>query len=87
MYFQQDFEFEASNGLNYFIEVEGEKFFEGTEAFTELDTVTIHDEQGNRIDASDSIFEELNSEAFDRDYEVEIHHTDNNYYGTHEEGY
>jgi hypothetical protein len=77
--FQIEFEHEASNGQVYCIEVEGNKFFD-EESFTEISSLVIHDEIGNEIDSSDPIYNELHTEAFEREYEVEIHNSNFDYY-------
>lgn len=78
--FNDEFEMTASDGKTYYIEVDGAKFSENGQVFTEINQITVHDESGMLFDEDNDIMREISEEAFDRDYEVEVHSRDMDYY-------
>ena len=75
MEFHDEFEVET-NGRTYSVEVEGEMFQDDFE----LRTITIMDELGQIVGDENTDFEEVYNEAQFRDYEIELHTTDFDYY-------
>jgi hypothetical protein len=76
MHFKDEFEYEIK-GQTYYVEVSGQL----TDYGTELDNVTISDDMGE-IDSTHEHYDEIYSYTQDRDYEVEVHHTDFEYYNS-----
>lgn len=74
MQFKDEFEYEI-NGETFYVEVNGQI----TPYETILDVVTISDDSGE-IDETHQHFSEISEYARDRNYEVEIHATDFDYY-------
>lgn len=84
MYFQDEFEYEATNGQTYFIEVEGSHYDDETGAYTEISRMVFSNENGDVVDKTDDVYSELVEEATYRDYEVEHHTVDTSFYGDHD---
>lgn len=72
--FKDEFEYDV-NGVTYYVSVEGNL----TDSGTILDRVLIEDNDGV-IDADHAAFEEINEYAHNREYEVEEHSVDFDYY-------
>lgn len=79
MYFSDEFEYEATNGMTFYIEVDGEAFDEHGEVFKEIKTISISNDDGE-IDNTHECYNEVVNEVHNRDYEVEVHSSDFEYY-------
>lgn len=87
IHFTQEFEYEASSGLTYLVEVVGAKYVSIDEDFIDVKSFSVSDEMGNLLEKGDEDFAEIEREVLYRDYDVEEHSTDNSYYGDHNELY
>jgi hypothetical protein len=80
MKFNDDFEFEASTGEVFYLSVVGEKFIEDGQIYTEIMSVEAADESGDLVEQDHPLMSEINEEAQYRDYDIEIHSSDFDYY-------
>jgi hypothetical protein len=80
MNFQDEFEFESSNGNTYYVYVTGSKYLDNGLWFNSLDEIQVRDELGELVDEHDEVMSEVTEEAVHRDYDLEIHSTDNSFY-------
>lgn len=76
MEFKDEFELEMG-GKTFFVEVEGEMSVEGD---VDLNAVIIRDELGQLLGAEDESYGEVLTEVNLRDYEIELHEADFDYY-------
>lgn len=76
MIFNTEFEFVASDDKTYYVEVEGAKYTEHGQVFTDIHEITVHNEMGVLFEEDDDIMKEISAEAFERDYELEDHSRD-----------
>lgn len=79
MIFRDDYEYEVG-GQTYYIEVEGTQVIEDDELFTEVNAISITDEAGNILDEEHEHYSEIFRDAQEREYEVEEHNTNFDYY-------
>ena len=80
MTFRDEYEYEV-DGQTFYVEVEGEKFEEDSYIYTEITSVLICDETGQTVDSDNEHYLEIYRDAKERDYDIELHSRDFDYYG------
>lgn len=81
MNFRDEYEFEL-DGATFYVEVEGERYLDEGKTITELSTIDISDSDGP-IDSDHQHYFTIRRDAEEREYELEVHSRDFDYYGAY----
>lgn len=79
MNFSDEYEYEL-DGFTYYVSVSGQmRNIEG-HIVPDLDFIQIYDDMGELVDVGHDHYEIIYQDALDREYELELHTTDFDYY-------
>lgn len=87
MKIRDEFEFTNQAGETFYVNVEGKQIVMEGKLFNDIQKIEITQENGENITSDDDCYAEILEECLYRDYELEEHSSDFNFYDENLENY